>query len=159
MERIKHFPSLSVIIPTYNRKDSLIRLLLSLAEQSCPYELYEVVIADDGSTDGTEEAVADFVAPYKLWYSWQENAGVNAARNRGLHQAYGDIVLFLDDDMVADPRLLEEHLKAHERYPKAIFRGQVFLACEHPPDVYAALRANQPEVALPNGSGIQEISY
>jgi len=156
---VRSLPVISVVIPTYNRKESLVRLLRSLAQQSCSPSQYEVVVADDGSTDGTGEAVQALRLPYELGYSWRANAGVNAARNRGLRQARGDIVLFLDDDMVADSRLIEEHVAGHESYPRAVLRGQVVLASDNPPDVFASLRANQQEIGSHPNGGIQEISY
>ena len=152
---------LSVVIPTYNRKGSLLRLLYSLAEQTEPPTHFEVIVADDGSSDGTGEAVRALTLPYEIHYSWAGNAGVNAARNRGLDKASGPIVLFLDDDMVADAQLVEEHIAAHEAHRRAVVKGQVILAA--PPDarldMFASLQIGRPDIEGILGAGIQPISY
>lgn len=69
-------PAVSVCIPTYNRKDYLKETLQSVFAQT--YKDYEVVIVDDGSTDGTEEMIK--TADYKVRYYWQENVGEAAAK-------------------------------------------------------------------------------
>jgi glycosyltransferase involved in cell wall biosynthesis len=90
-------PLFSVIIPTYNRADKLRRALESLAAQN--FRDFEVVVCDDGSTDGTAEMVEAFAAPLNVRYSWDENFGGPARpRNRGISEAKGDWVCFLDAD-------------------------------------------------------------
>jgi glycosyltransferase involved in cell wall biosynthesis len=115
----------SVIIPTYNRKDVLRETLLSLGQQTYSFTQYEVVIADDGSTDGTGEMVAALPAPCAIRHDWQANRGVNAARNRGTRLARGPLLLFLDDDMLADPGLIEAHAESHTQHQGIIVKGRV----------------------------------
>jgi GT2 family glycosyltransferase/glycosyltransferase involved in cell wall biosynthesis len=103
----------SVVVPTHNRKEKLLACLASLARQSILPNEFEVIVVDDGSTDGTREAVAGLRLPFQLRYCRQENAGPGAARNRGIDEAAGELVLFVGDDIYADERLLEEHLLAH----------------------------------------------
>jgi glycosyltransferase involved in cell wall biosynthesis len=103
----------SVIIPTYNRKELVRQTILSLEDQTLPPEQYEVIIVDDGSDDGTGEMVQSLPTSFLLRYFWQENRGRAAARNLGIRQAKGDLLFFLDGDMVADTHLLEEHVKTH----------------------------------------------
>src|SRR3954454_3536316 len=67
-------PTLSVVIPTYNRRDGILRLLQALAEQTLPSDQFEVVVVNDGSTDDTAEALACFAAPYRLRVLEQANA-------------------------------------------------------------------------------------
>ncbi len=102
---------ISVVIPTFNSRDVLRRTIEALARQTLPPDAYEVVIADDGSTDGTAEMVADAArGPIEIRYVAQPNRGRSAARNLGVHAARGRIILFIDADIWATPSLLEAHL-------------------------------------------------
>jgi glycosyltransferase involved in cell wall biosynthesis len=88
----------SIIIPTYNRKVSLMRTLASIAFQTYPANDYEVVVIDDGSSDGTKEiSLNDY--PFRLVYLRQENKGSAAARNYGAQESHGEILIFTDDDI------------------------------------------------------------
>jgi len=89
---------------------------------------FEVVVVVDGSTDKTIEMLKRFEAPYLLRTIWQENSGQTGALNRGLLEAIGRYILFLDDDIVAGPRLVAEHLQAHYQHPKAVVIGQITLS-------------------------------
>jgi len=113
----------SVVIPTFRRKDALMRALRSLASQSIPPDAYEVVVVVDGSDDGTLEAAESSAQPYALRVLWQGNSGRAAACNTGVAAAQGEVVVLLDDDMEASPRLLEEHLRAHEAGPRLAVIG------------------------------------
>jgi glycosyltransferase involved in cell wall biosynthesis len=107
----------SVVIPTYNRKDSLLRTLDSLSKQTYPSDRYEIIIVDDGSTDGTEKLMG-ISWPFRVRYYRQENAGATAARNAGARRSLGQILVFMDDDIAATPRMLEsliEDISALER--------------------------------------------
>lgn len=94
-------PFVSVIIPTYNRKDSLLRTLESLSQQSYPHDRFEVIVVDDGGSDGTDQ-ITQVAYPFNLHYLRQANQGSAAARNNGAVQSRGDILLFIDDDMTLD---------------------------------------------------------
>jgi glycosyltransferase involved in cell wall biosynthesis len=100
-------PSVSVIIPTYNRKAQVLKALESVFAQT--YRDYEVVVVDDGSTDGTEMAVATLGEGIR--YLYQENAGEARARNCGLSAARGEVVAFLDSDDQWAPDLLEREVR------------------------------------------------
>jgi GT2 family glycosyltransferase len=102
-------PYLSVIIPTYQRRDSVARLLCALARQTLAPEAYEVIISIDGSSDGTREMVKAFTAPYQLAHIWQSNSGRAAARNAGIQLAKGEVLVFFDDDMEPAPDCLDGH--------------------------------------------------
>ncbi|MCH8059093.1 MAG: glycosyltransferase [Proteobacteria bacterium] len=104
-------PKLSVIIPTYQRRDSLQNCLNALERQSLDPARFEVIVVIDGSNDGTTELLVKFRTRISLSHIWQENQGQAAARNHGASKARGDYLVILDDDVVADPALLEEHLK------------------------------------------------
>jgi len=111
--------NLTVVIPTYNRKDILKKCLKALFNQTYPYSDYEIIVVDDGSTDGTEELVKSLLnsARCTLRYFKQEHKGPAAARNVGIRNAKGEIILFIGDDIIATPTLLEEHSKWHREYP------------------------------------------
>ncbi len=111
-------PVLSVIIPTHNREALLICALESLAGQSVAPDEYEVIIVDDGSTDGSEEMCRSFSSEMRLRYFRIAHAGISAAKNVGVFAAQGPLVLFFDDDDIATKDLLREHLKMHERFPE-----------------------------------------
>jgi glycosyltransferase involved in cell wall biosynthesis len=108
---------LSVVICTYNRASYLEPALNSLTAQTLPTDRYEIVIIDDGSSDSTKEVVGRFDRKLPVKYFYQENAGLAAAKNLGIDRSKGDILFFFDDDDVASPRLLEEHMRSHGKYP------------------------------------------
>lgn len=93
----------SIVIPTYNRKESLKSTLRSLLNQTFPINEYEIIICDDGSIDGTSELIKDFInnSPCQLKYLYQSNRGPAASRNLGVKNAKGKIIGFIDDDCVA----------------------------------------------------------
>jgi glycosyltransferase involved in cell wall biosynthesis len=105
----------SVVTPTFNRKHMLRRALDSIYAQTVPE--VEAIVVDDGSSDGTEEMIAEYPRP--VVYMKQENAGPAAARNRGLTRARGAFIAFLDSDDAFYPRHLEASLAALERSPQA----------------------------------------
>ncbi|HEX5482978.1 MAG TPA: glycosyltransferase, partial [Terriglobia bacterium] len=106
--------------PTYNRKAILKRAIEAYAQQTRPDAISEVLIIDDGSTDGTGELVAQIgsESPFPVRHLYQENRGLAAARNHGIREARGDLILFGDDDVIPAPNLLEEHLAWHEKHPE-----------------------------------------
>jgi len=105
-------PSFSVVIPTHERPKTLARVLDALGAQQDPPE-FEVLVVDDGSADETPRILAGYRAPYPFRFLTQENAGPAAARNRGIVEARGGLILFLGDDTVPEPRLLSVHARAH----------------------------------------------
>ena len=104
----------SVIIPTHNRAATLRRVLAAYEAQE-PRELdFEVVVVDDGSTDGTAELLASWRPDrYRLRFAVEPNRGPAAARNRALKLAAGALVLFTGDDVEPAPDLLHQHLAGH----------------------------------------------
>ncbi|MGV8163183.1 MAG: glycosyltransferase family 2 protein [Candidatus Nanoarchaeia archaeon] len=87
---------LSIIIPTYNRKDCVLNAVNSILNQSKIHFDYEIIISDDGSTDNTYKLFQN--KNKKVKYFWHENKGVNGARNFGIKKAKGDYFIFLDSD-------------------------------------------------------------
>jgi glycosyltransferase involved in cell wall biosynthesis len=105
-------PTISVVVPTFNRLPRLQQVLEALSQQTLDKNLFEVVIVSDGSTDGTDEYLSG-ATPLTVVHARQDNAGPGAARNHGVQLARGRLVLFIDDDVVATPTLVEQHLRAH----------------------------------------------
>jgi glycosyltransferase involved in cell wall biosynthesis len=102
-------PKISVIIPTYNRKGLLGECLESLFNQTYPRENYEIIVVDDGSSDGTGETLKDIQASHgNFRYFKQENMGPAAARNLGAANSQGEIMAFINDDGRAPKDLLEK---------------------------------------------------
>jgi glycosyltransferase involved in cell wall biosynthesis len=111
---------ISVVIPTYQRAPLLGRSLESLTVQRPPEGAgpgwYEVVVVNDGSTDATSEVCSAMAHRLPMRHQRIEHAGSSAAKNLGLFLATAPIVLFFDDDDVAAPDMLYEHLRAHRQY-------------------------------------------
>jgi len=108
---------LSVVIPTYNRNDLLDRTLSSLACQSLDKSLIEVIVADDGSSENTRQVVDRYTDKITIKYHYQEHRGfrAGAARNMGIENAVGDILVFVDAGIVLGSACLEGHLTTHLR--------------------------------------------
>ena len=103
---MESLPTVSVIIPTYNRKDSLLHTLDSLERQTFPVDRTEVIVVDDGSTDDTQ-AIARQQYPFTFRYVRQKNQGATAARNYGATISQAEILVFIDDDVIISPQTLE----------------------------------------------------
>jgi dolichol-phosphate mannosyltransferase len=102
-------PHLSVVVPLYNERDNVSRLQAELAAALGQMD-YELILVDDGSTDGTAELVQ--VAETTRLIQFERNAGQSAAMYAGMHAARGELITLLDGDLQNDPadipRLLEE---------------------------------------------------
>jgi GT2 family glycosyltransferase len=110
-------PDLSVVIPTYRRHAVLGRTLTALAGQTLARERFEVLVVDDPVEDDPD-AVAAVIARTGLAARQLHRAGrgVSSARNAGWREAAADVILFLGDDILAQPDLLDRHLAAHGRH-------------------------------------------
>lgn len=102
----------SVIIPTFQRREVVVRMVRALARQT--RRDFEVIVVVDGSTDGTAAALRQLSAAFPLTVLDHRNLGAATARNAGAAAARGELLLFLDDDMEADPTMLAEHDRAHQ---------------------------------------------
>lgn len=109
---------MSIIIPTYNREDSLPKVLSALLLQQKALQNIEVIIVDDGSTDKTASIVEGYKDKFSFnfRYLYQSNSGAPTARNLGIREARGRIVLFLDSDIIPSEELIPAHLRFHEEY-------------------------------------------
>jgi glycosyltransferase involved in cell wall biosynthesis/peptidoglycan/xylan/chitin deacetylase (PgdA/CDA1 family) len=106
-------PSLSVVIPTYQRREAVCDAVRALCRADYDGAV-ELIVVIDGSTDATAEALAAIDCPFPIKIVEQSNCGAASARNRGAAVAAHDVILFLDDDMIADPTLLDEHAQLHQ---------------------------------------------
>ncbi|WP_193742227.1 MULTISPECIES: glycosyltransferase family 2 protein [unclassified Prochlorococcus] len=105
----------SVVIPTYNRRSILEKCLLALEQQVLISELdgYEVVVVDDGSTDGTPSWLRDEASRFPhVRMVEQEHGGPAEGRNRGVGNARGDLIVFIDSDLVVTESFLACHTRA-----------------------------------------------
>ncbi|HVU73316.1 MAG TPA: glycosyltransferase [Mycobacteriales bacterium] len=119
---------LTVIVPTYRRPALLRRCLASLREQTVDARAFTVSVVDDGSGDETPQLLEQLAAtmPNLTWAVQPRNAGPAAARNRAVQQSGGALLLFVDDDVVARPELVERHLALHAAAaPQDGFVGRV----------------------------------
>ncbi|WP_082122612.1 glycosyltransferase family 2 protein [Methanoculleus sediminis] len=121
-------PGVSVVIPLYNKGPYIVRALNSVLAQTV--RDFEVIVVDDGSTDGGAEMVGGFGDP-RIRLIRQENRGVSAARNRGIDAARGELVAFLDADDEWTPRHLEALLQLRDKCPQAGAYGTAYLLQEN----------------------------
>jgi GT2 family glycosyltransferase len=115
--------ALSIIIATYNRRDTLKVTLERLSRQTLPADQFEVIVVDDGSPDDTQFMVESLIAvvPYRLRYYRHANRGPGATENRGIHEATAELVLMIADDIHPEPEMLEHHVRWHQRRPDGNF--------------------------------------
>ncbi len=125
----------SIVIPTHQRREIVARMVAALAAQSC--RDFDATVVVDGSTDGTATALRELSLPFPLTVIEQANAGAAAARNAGAAASAGEILLFLDDDMEADPELLAEHDRSHREGADLVL-GDLPLHPDSPPNLLSS---------------------
>jgi glycosyltransferase involved in cell wall biosynthesis len=110
-----HHTDASIVIPTQNRAAWLPTCLAHLEQQTFPAARFEIIVADDGSTDDTFSVLERYAqgSPIRIRPLRLEKRGFAAARNEAVKHANGHLLLFLADDELASPRLLERHWEAH----------------------------------------------
>jgi len=115
---------ISIIIPTYQRKNNLRRVFASLDKQD--FKDFEVIVSDDGSVDGTMEAIIEFKDKLNIQYYWQKNEGFRApiVRNMGAKLAKSDSLLFLDSDVMLNPTALSHYNNITKANPDVIIGGR-----------------------------------
>lgn len=117
-------PVFSIVIPTFNRSESIGATLQSCFEQS--FDNLEVVVVDDGSTDDTRAVLAAMDDP-RLVVVHQENAGPAAARNHGMRKARGNYIAFLDSDDSWYPGFLQAASDAYQQHGDVLVYGQIIV--------------------------------
>lgn len=133
--------SVTVIIPTYNRKDLVLQALSSVYAQTV--QVHEIIVVDDGSTDGTQSQLHPHAD--RIRYIRQTHSGEANSRNRGLREATGIHVAFLDSDDLWEPSFLETTVSYLERYPLLALVGT---ACMTIPE-----RERRPRTQVPSMQG------
>ena len=122
-------PLVSIITPTFNRADFLPETIESVLSQD--YDNFEFLIIDDGSTDNSKEVIEGYIDSGKIRYFYQENSGQSVARNKGIAEAKGEFICFLDSDNRWLPGKLSASIKAFESHPDVdIVYGDVVLIDE-----------------------------
>lgn len=104
---------LSVVVPCHNARATLPHVLVALDAQDVPADTFEVVVVDDGSTDDSAAIAAAHGGPARVRLVTQPHRGLAAARNAGAAAARGEVLLFLDADVLAAPDLVRRHLAHH----------------------------------------------
>ena len=116
----------SVVIPSYNRKWILKKALEALFNQTYPVDKYEIILVDDGSTDGTEKMMRFLSSPCRLRYLRnKKRIGAPKTRNRGIREAKAEIIIFTDSDVIVVPDFIEQHLSYHRKYKDVIVNGEL----------------------------------
>ena len=146
-------PAISVIMPCYNRAHDLIRTLEAYDQQQ-GLQPFELIAVDDCSTDQTQAVLRSY-QPRRFSLKvvrHDQNQGPAAARNRGLDLAVAPLLLFVGDDILPDPFMIEGHLAAHRYYPKTEISilGRVDWAADLPVNTL---------MAHIDGIGAQQFSY
>jgi glycosyltransferase involved in cell wall biosynthesis len=121
-----HSPAVSVIVPTFNRRESLLRLLASLDRQTLSIERFEVVVVDNNSSDETAAEVASFArsSRARIRCLTERVQGAAYARNRGIRESTAPVVASTDDDVEADPQWLEQAMRGLETSSAAVVGGR-----------------------------------
>jgi len=110
-------PEVSVVIPTYNRKEMVQEAVESVLSQT--YQDFELIVVDDGSEDGTGEVLREKFGE-RIIYLYQKNQGVSRARNRGIETSRGKYIAFLDSDDLWLKKKLERQVQFMQQNPEAM---------------------------------------
>lgn len=125
--------TLSVVMPTYDEPERLEAALKSLSQQDYPHEAIQIIVVDDASPHLDSERLHTAVAPLQLRLLRNEqNQGRARTRNTALRVASGEIVIFLDSDMIVGTNFLRAHAQRHQTHAEAVFVGNVRFASEIP---------------------------
>ena len=143
--------TVTAVIPTYNRQHTICRAIESVLKQTRPVD--ELIVVDDGSTDGTRDLVAGFGKDVR--YFFQENRGVSAARNLGVANAQSEWIAFLDSDDEWLPEKIKRQCEALQSHPDAalcyssyrvvnIHGTEFLLRCTPVESLWPAIRLRNP---------------
>lgn len=125
----------SVIIPTYKRKESVLRALESVCQQTLSPDRFEVIVVDDGSTYDAQEIV-DKTFPFQFQFLRKQNEGATIARNYGVRRSQGDVLVFMDDDVTMSPQTLAVLADACLREEKIVAMGTLVSRSPEEPGLF-----------------------
>ena len=117
---------ISVIICTYNREKYIYNVLKSLADGTMPANAYEIILVDNNCTDGTRQEVDRFCKDFpnvQLRYCIETNQGLSHARNRGIQESAGNILVYVDDDATVNAEYLSAYASWFEAHPETHAAG------------------------------------
>src|SRR3990172_4218630 len=129
-------PFVSLVVPTFRRAAILVHCLRALLRLDYPRDRFEVLVVDDGSLDETQAEVAGLADPRIVFLQQPANQGVASARNRGAREARGEVLIFLDDDMLVQESMIDRHLRWLRRFGECMMNGH----WEFTPELDADLR-------------------
>lgn len=133
------FPLVSIVIPTHNRKEKLIRLINSILNSKYPQEKIEIIIVDDASNDGTFETVKNkFSMRMIKIVRNQENQLVSKTRNIGFINSTGEYIFFVDDDVILDKDTIYELVLFVREYGKLSIVGPIIYHFDNPRVIWSA---------------------
>jgi glycosyltransferase involved in cell wall biosynthesis len=120
----KHPIKVSIIMPTYNKYHQTSLSLYGLSKQTFSHAEYEVILVDDASSDNTSDILKEVDVPFKFKYiQMKQNKGRSSVRNIGINHAEGDLLIFLDGEMLAPPAFIENHYKHHMHESNLVVTG------------------------------------
>ena len=127
----KYSLGVSIIVPVYNRKDILAKTLAGIINQTYPANLIEVIIADDGSSDGVEAIIPEYANFLDIKYVKQEDKGyrLSKVRNLGIKAAKHECIIILDCDMLPHPKLVESYMQYLHVTSEAVLIGYRRFVC------------------------------
>lgn len=117
MMRFKTKPEISIIIPTYNRRELLKKTIESIKNQKIDKSIFEIIVVDDGSNDNTYELISEYLDKINIKYFYQPDKGyrVAKARNTGIKKSAGKICLFIDSGVILSDDCVNEHLHIYRQ--------------------------------------------
>ena len=144
----KPYPSVSVVIPTHNRKKKLIRLINSIQRCKYPQSKIEIVVVDDASTDKTFETVKETFPEIKILRNNME-LFPSACRNLGIKNSQGEYIFLVDDDNVLDENAPGELVKVFAKYNDVGIVGPIMYYYKNPKKVWCAGARLYPPIFIP----------
>ena len=130
-------PLVSIIIPTYNRKEKLVNLIESIFQNDYPKEKIEIIVVDDASTDNTKEYVNKMFPQVKVIRNNEEKL-LAESRNIGIRASKGKYLLIIDDDNVIDKNTIKELVNYMEKHPQTGVAGPIMYFLSDPKRIWCA---------------------
>jgi glycosyltransferase involved in cell wall biosynthesis len=121
-------PKVSVIIPVYNSEKEIPVCLETILNQTYPPDLYEIIVVDNNSTDGT----AKIVKSQPVKYAFEKRQSSYAARNKGIQLASGELLVFTDADCLPAKNWLSEYIECYSKTGKKLIGGAINITAEDP---------------------------